>query len=328
MSLERDLRVLGANKIGPGIGDIYYLVANKTTDKYYSMLQKRRVNENRIGTVLNDVYTAMSDAQNDTAFVFPGTHTVSADLVWAKNHTHLVGVGGPLTEGDTYVDGTTITSGLSGTTSVTTLTVTGAQCQFQDALIEQGQTAATAKCALKVAGPSNYFKNFSAIGMMNTTQNTGTTSSSLEIGASASYLKFEGGTIGSPLWFDRTAVNGQILFSNTSSATLPQDITFLGTRVLNASATATNPAVRLTANNAVDRLLEFRDCTFFNFQANIGTVLTSGVFLDGCGTSHIILLSGKTCQYGWNNWADVHTYIFNATGAAAHGTGGTAIVSA
>ncbi len=328
MSLDRDLRVLGASVIGPGIGEIYYLVANKTTDKYYALLNKRRVNENRISTVLNDVYTAMSTGQNDTVFVFPGSHTLSADLVWAKNHTHSFGVGGPLTEGDTYVDGTMITSGLSGTSSVTALTITGAQNQFHNVLVEQGQAAATAKCAVKVAGPSNYFKNFSAIGMMNTTQDTGTTSSSLEIGASASYCRFEGGVIGSPLWFDRTAINGQILFSNTSSGTLPQDILFDGTKIFNASATATNPAVRLTANNAVDRLLEFRDCTFFNFQANIGTVLTSGVFLDGCGTSHIILLSGKTCQYGWNNWADVHTYIFNATGAANHGTGGTAIVSA
>ncbi len=327
MSVPRSIKDLVANKLSLNPGEISFVVDSRTDD-FAAMLTKSGVSGGSIHTTVNAAYALTTNNRDDVVCVKPGLHTLSADLAWTKNHTHLVGMGGPLTEGDTYVDGTTITSGVSGTASITALTITGAQCQFQDVLIEQGQAAATAKCAVKVAGPSNLFKNFSAVGMMNTTQDTGTTSSSLEIGASASYCRFEGGTIGSPLWFDRTAINGQILFSNTSSATLPQDITFIGTRILNASATATNPAVRLTANNAVDRLLEFRDCTFFNFQVNIGTVLTSGVFLDGCGTSHIILLSGKTCQYGWNNWADVHTYIFNAAGAANHGTGGTAIVSA
>lgn len=327
MSVPRSIKDPISNQLRVDVGELQFVVDSRT-DGFASMLTKRGVSAGSIHTTVNAAYAATSGDRDDVVVIKPGLHTLSGDLVWAKNHTHAVGRGGPLTEGDTYVDGVTVTSGMSGTASVTALTITGAQNQFHAFLVEQGQAAATAKCAVKVAGPSNYFKDFSAVGMMNTTQDTGTTASSLEIGASASYLKFEGGTIGSPLWFDRTAICGQILFSNTSSATLPQDITFIGTRILNASATNTNPAVRLTANNAVDRLLEFRDVTFFNFQANIGTVLTSGVFLDGCGTSHIILLSGKTAQYGWNNWADVHTYIFNATGAASHGTGGTAIVSA
>jgi hypothetical protein len=177
-----------------------------------------------------------------------------------------------------------------------------------------------------VKGPSNFFKNCSMIGMMTATQDAGTTSSSLEIGSSASYCRFEGCTIGSPLWYNRTAINGQILFSNSAAATVPQDIVFKDCRILNISATATNPAVRLTSNYAVDRILEFRDCTFYNFQESTGTPLTSGVFLDGCGTSHRILLSGNTAEYGWNNWADVHTYIFCASPAGS-ATGGHAVVT-
>ena len=321
MSLDRDLRVLGAAAIGPGIGEIYYLVTNKTTDKYYALLQKRRVNESRIGTVLNDVYTAMSDAQNDTVFVFPGVHTTSADLTWAKSHTHLYGVGGPLQEGDTYVDCTLITSGMAGTSSLKTLYITGAQNQFHNVMIEQGQAAATAVTAVMVKGPSNYFKNVAMAGLMSSTQDTGTTLSSLEVGSSASYCYFENCTIGTPLWDENSAINGQILFSNSSASTVPQDITFKGCRILNQSATATNPAVRLTSNYAVDRLLEFRDCTFYNFQTNLGSVLTSGVFLDGCGTTHMILLSGSTCHYGWSNWADVHTYIYSSAHAGSNVSG-------
>lgn len=311
----------------PGMGKPIFCVTAKTSsDIYYNWLRQNKVPDGSIFATLNLAYADAVTGRNDTIFIFPGVHTLSADLTWAKAHTHLYGVGGPIIEGDSYTDGIVVTSGASGTTSLKTMYITGAQNQFYGVLFEQPQAAATAVTACKVAGPSNWFKNCGFIGMMNATQDTGTTLSSLEIGPSSQYLRFEDCVIGSPLWYNRTAINGQILFSNSSAATCPQDIVFKDCRILNISATATNPAVRLTSNYAMDRLLEFRDCTFYNFQESTGTPLTSGVFLDGCGTSHRILLTGNTAQYGWHNWADVHTYIF-CSSPAGSATGGLAIVT-
>ena len=282
------------------------------------------------GTSLKTVnagYSAMVETQNDTLFCLPGTPSVlSEDLTWAKDFTHLVGLGGPAVESDHWVEGVTITSDWTGTASVITLDITGHRNQFYNVNIQQPQAAAAAVTACRVSSYGNYFKNVHFCGMMTDTQDTGTASSSLEMYTYSGFSIFEDCIIGTSLYDTRSAVNGQILFSNTDISKLPQDILFKGCRILNRSATATNPAVYLKANNAMDRLLEFRDCTFYNFWVDPSDILTSGVIKDACGTSHLILLSGSTCQYGWTDWADVHTYVFAAMPTSS-ATGGTAIVT-
>jgi hypothetical protein len=326
MSVPRSIKDPISLQIEADVGDIHFVVDSRTDD-YAAQLTKRGVSQGSIYTTVNAAYAAATTNRDDVIAVKPGLHTLSADLVWAKAHTHLVGRGGPNTEGDTYVDGTVITSGLSGTASVVALTITGAQNQFHNVTIEQGQGAATAVTAVRVAGPSATFKKCSILGLMTTTQDTGVVSSSLEIGASASYGMYEDCVIGTPLWFAKTALNGNIYFSNSAAGTVPQDIIFKGCRVFNSSATSTNSAVFLKNNYAVDRLLEFRDTTFYNFQVNMGTVLPAGVFKDTCGTTHMVLLSGTTCQYGWEDWSTgTKTYLFVAMPISS-GTGGTALIA-
>jgi len=310
---------------GIGRGEIFYVVKSKTSsDKYWALLEERDIDRSKIFTTVNAAYAATTGDRNDTVFVFPGVHTLSADLVWAKNFTHLVGLGGPAVESDYSVGGVTITS--VGTASVSTIEITGHRNQFRDINIEQHGAAATCLTACKVSSYGNYFENVHFEGLMAAASDTAG-ASSLQMHTYSGFSIFKDCIIGSPLWDVRTAATAaQIYFSNTSGATLPQNILFKGCRIFNNSATATNPAVILAANNAVDRLLEFRDCTFYNFQTNLGTVLTSGVIKDACGTTHLILLSGTTCQYGWTDWADVHTYTFAAMPTSS-ATGGTALVT-
>ena len=311
-----------------GIGKIFFVVTEKTsTDAYYALLRENKVDENTIFTTVNAAYAATTTARNDTVFVFPGVHTLSADLTWANAHTHLVGLGGPNQgNGDSYTDATVITSGTSGTSSVATITVSGAQNQFYNVFFEQNQVAATAVTAVRITGIGNFMKSCGMAGLMDNTQDTGTASSSLELGAGSHYFRAEDCTIGTNLWDVSSAINGQIYFSNTSTTNPPQNFLFKGCTIFNQSATATNPAVHLKGNYAVDRLLEFRGCTFYNFQTNLGSALTSGVIKDACGTTHMILLSGGTCQYGWTDWADVHTFVYSAVPIGS-ATGGTAVVT-
>jgi hypothetical protein len=326
MSVPRSIKDPISEQLQVDVADIKFVVDSRS-DSWAQALTKRGVSAGSIFTTVNAAYADCTTEQDDVVAVKPGLHTLSADLVWAKNHTHLVGRGGPNTEGDTYVDGTVITSGLSGTSSVVALTITGSQCQFHNATIEQGQAAATAVTAVKVAGPSVTMKKMSILGLMTTTQDTGVVSSSLEIGASASYGYYEDCIIGTPLWFAKTALNGNLYFSNSAAGTVPQDITFKGGKIYNSSATSTNSAVFLKNNYAVDRLLEFRDVTFYNFQVNMGTVLAAGVFKDTCGTTHMVLLSGTTAQYGFEDWSTgTKTYLFVAMPISS-GTGGTALIA-
>jgi len=312
---------------GIGMGKAHYVAAtSSSTSKYRDWLVSNGVNPSDIYSTVNLAYAATVDYRNDVIFVTPEVHTLTADLTWAKNHTHLVGLGGPAVESDYSVGGCTITS--VGTASVFNINITGHRNQFHNVCLDQHAAAAGALTACQVSSYGNYFENVHFIGQMTDEADTVTTSSSLQMHTYSGFSIFKNCVIGSPLWAVRgTAKNAVIRFTNTSGATLPQDILFQGCRIFSNSATATQPAVALEANNAVDRLLEFRDCTFYNFQSNLGSVLTSGVFRDACGTTHMILLSGSTCQYGWSDWADVHTYIY-AVGPTASATGGTAVVTA
>jgi hypothetical protein len=226
--------------------------------------------------------------RNDNLRVLPAVYTLTEDLTWDKSFTHLFGVGTPAVESDWTLAGITITAGQADNNSVRTLDITGHRNQFRNINLEQPQAAAEALTACRVSSYGNYFKNVHFAGMMRTEQDVGTTHSSLEMYTYSGFSIFEDCIIGTALWDVRSAVQGQIYFSNTSHATLPQDILFKGCRIFNSSTTNTNPAVLLGAQWALDRLCEFRDCTFYNFQLNIGTVLTSGVFKDACDSTHVI----------------------------------------
>ena len=326
MSVPRSMKDPISNQLQVDAGEIHFVVDSRTDD-FATMLSKRGVSQGSIYTTVNAAYAACTNNRDDVVAVKPGLHVLSADLTWANSHTHLVGRGGPnQANGDSYTDATVITSGVDGTSSVAAITVSGAQNQFHNIFIEQNQAAATAVTAVRITGASNYMKGCGMAGLMNNTQDTGTASSSLELGAGSHYFRAIDCTIGTNLWDVNSAINGQIYFSNTSTTNPPQNFLFKGCTIYNQSATATNPAVHLKGNYAVDRLLEFRDCTFYNFQTNLGTILTSGVIKDACGTTHLILLSGTTCQYGWTDWADVHTFVFAAMPTSS-ATGGTALVT-
>jgi len=326
MSVPRSIKDPISEQLQVDVGDLFFVV-DALDDGFANMLRKRGVSRGSIYSTVNAAYAATTGDQDDVVAVKPGLHNLSSDLTWAKNHTHLVGRGGPNQgNADSYTDATVISSTIGGTASVATITVSGVQNQFHNAFFEQGQAAATAVTAVRITGASNYMKKCGMSGLMSNTQDTGTASSSLELGAGSHYFMAEDCTIGTNLWDVNSAINGQIYFSNTSTTNPPQNFLFKGCTIFNQSATATNPAVSLKGNYAVDRLLEFRDCTFYNFQTNLGTILTSGVIKDACGTTHLILLSGTTCQYGWTDWADTHTFVFAAMPTSS-ATGGTALVT-
>ena len=320
--------VMSVTGLGPGIGKIFYVAPEtSSTSQYRSWWQAQGVErDNVIYKLPSAAYADMVAGRNDVMLVAPGLYTETADITWSKAHTHMIGLGGPMTEGDSYVAGVVITSGLALVHSVATITISGAQCQFHNVLFEQGQAVNTALTACRVSGASVYMKNCGFLGLMvSQSATTLTTSSSLEIISGGQYGRYEDCTIGSPYWYDRTGVTGQILFSNAASVGVdPGDIVFKGCRILDHSETAAVPAILTKANYSVDRIIEFRDCTFYNYANDLSGILTS-VIADNARNDHLFLLTGTTAQYGWATWSNYLPLCFSGVPVCS-ATGGTALV--
>lgn len=324
MSWERTMRTMVAPKIGVGVGELYYVVAARaSTDAYYSLLKARGVRDSKIFILPSDAYAATTASRNDVVLVYPGTYTETAKITWANSSTHMLGVGSrnqkiPAdagTTGNVFI--------ISTVEDTSLLSVTGHHCQFMDFSIWLNAAAAVADIAVK--GRNAYLGN---IFMKSSKNATAIASAVLGYGlhcdgSAAGYcngLTVEGCHIGDPRNTVRTA-GGMIYMTGSGNAAMCYE--FKDCVIAGWSATNACSAVFQTGNGALDRQCIWQDCTFYNFQENLGTILTGDVFADTCGTTHMNLLTGRTAQYGWDAWGG-STYTFGAMPIASV-TGGTAL---
>src|SRR3989304_10385005 len=102
-NLSASLRIwlMSTLQLGPGIGDVFYLVVSGSA--YHVWLLNQRISGDHIFTTLAAAYAAMTNRRNDVLLVYPGTYTVTASLTWANDFCHMIGLGGPNQRGyDTY----------------------------------------------------------------------------------------------------------------------------------------------------------------------------------------------------------------------------------
>ena len=320
MSLSRDLRVLGSQAIGPGIGNLFYLVTNKTTDVYYNLLLKRRVPEDQIFTTLASAEDAMTSGRNDTLFVYPGTHTVTASLTWDKNNTHLVGCGGPLSRGG-MGSGVYINCETAAVAQV--IDVQGSNVEFHNVQLRNVAANAGNLCGLKVSSGVNFYASrcqFSGQGAATQVATAGTCALWLYTASTGKPwgATFENCKIGDAGELVRT-VGAVIYFSGTAGGTAKY-VDFVDCVIEGWSQTAANPAVHFAANYCIDRWVRFKNCEFFNYYVNNVANLTQ-VFDNDCGTTFKVMLH-NTCQTGYTAWnSDGLQYIFTDSPAAG-ATGG------
>jgi hypothetical protein len=253
-------------------------------------------------SAISQAFAAASAYRNDTVVAFPGAYNITTELAWNKPQTHFCGMGGPNQRGDYSEPEVVLYTDTAAVAN--TVTVSGYNCIFKNATIQNAGANAGNLSALNLTARGCYFENMSIQGTMATGQLDVVAAASLYIGAAAYYPEFRNCIIGQNVWGTRSgALSGVIRFTNTSSATCPQNVLFDHCTVLSASETVTTAMVALPANNALDRMAEFRDCTFHNFSVNDAIKLNQVIY-DNCGTSHSILLTGACAAIGIDEWQD------------------------
>jgi hypothetical protein len=251
---------------------------------------------------IKDAYNEAQSYRNDVVVAMPGAYNITSTAAWSKPLTHLVGSSGFNQGGDYTEPGCVLYTDTAAVAS--TLTVSGYGCQFQDIAIQNAGANAGNLAAVNLTKYGCTFKNVQIAGTMATGQLDVVAAASLYVGANAYNALFENCIIGQNVWGVRSgALSGVVRFTNTASGTLPQNVKFNKCQFLSASETVTCAMIALPANYCIDRLLEFRDCTFENFSVNWGVQLDQVIY-DNCGTSHNILLSGACAAIGIDEWQD------------------------
>lgn len=331
MSAIRDIRSYLAGLIGPGIGKLYFVVDSRS-GSYATFLTGSGIGQ---GSIYTDIQTAHDVAvtnRNDVICLYPGTYNQTAAITWSKSSTHLVGMTSPMqrtpavtgTYGAAYI--TTLEATASGATS--SLAVTGHYNQFHN-------FGAINSCAAGVGtivptGRVNLFKNLYIRGGEHATQLASAVlgyavAFNATVAGHGNNNTFQSCHIGESRNTIITA-GGQIYFATTGGiSSTNQQIEFKDCFIQQVSATNACSAVFQTGNYAVDRHVLWENCQFYNFQTNLGTVLSGGVFTDTCGTTHMNLVR-KCSQYGWEDWSSgTLTYIYLDMPIAS-GTGGTMLI--
>jgi len=307
----------GGGPLGIGVGNVHYLVANKTTDLFYKMLKGRGVSTNSMYTTLATAYAATTSGQNDVVVVMPGTYTVTASLDWANDYTHLIGTGGPCYDGSDQYACSILFECL--TTSVAeVLKVSGNWNQFYNVGFANRYANAGNLTAVNVTSYGNYFYNVGMYGLMATTQDATAAAASLYVG-DAGLSKFEKCTIGSDVWTARSGTaQGQIRFTGTGR---PNNITFKDCQIKSNSNTAACVMVTMPAVTSIGRNILFDNCIFSNWYDS-GTAL-SACFFDVASTSQKNCVALHNCSaFGITEWTALDSGIIMSTMPVASTAGG------
>ena len=287
--------------LGPGIGEIEYVApATSTTSQYRTQLESMNVSSGSISTTLATAENRLTANRNDIVLAMPGSYTQTTELAWDKDHTHLLGLGGPNNEGDHSLSGVTF---YTSTTQVgETMDITGDRCIFQNFLIGNGGDHGDNVGAVNVDGWGNYFKNIKFIGIIADNQVSDVECGSLLIDRLGHFPIFEDCVIGQNGWNNRTQANqGHLRFVGTT-APAPQNGLFRRCTFLSRSDTATCAMVAIPANTSLDRLWTFDKCIFSNFGLNNANNLNQ-VFYDASGDAWNILLTDCAAT-GIDEWQD------------------------
>lgn len=228
-------------------------------------------------------YNLLTANQHDTLVLIGGATqaTISDQLDWAKNYTHLVGIAAP-------TPNTRARIGNSGNSSANNalLLVSATGCMFTNFRILQN--SATAAChAIEVTGDRNYFDNVNMQGQVNTTASTGAESSSLKLNG-AEEFRFKDCIIGTVTGAVRTAGGVLMLDGNCGKGE------FLNCKFHSVSETVGAEIINYVDATAVDRSINFDDCEFYNFSPNHVTVLDEVLDMFASPQSHDMIFKNPT----------------------------------
>jgi len=317
----------GAGLLGVGCGNVYYVVAGRTSTNYfYQQLFDNGVGEDKIFTTLASAYAATTSGRNDVIIVTPGTYTVTASLTWAKNNTHLLGVGGPCSRGGM---GTGIVFNTTTITVASIIEVTGSNCQFYDVQLRNAGDNAACLCALKVSDGVNFYaEGCHFVGQVGGTQNSTANNCALwlytDSGGKPWGATFKNCKIGDAGELVRD--DGYVIYFSGGAGGTAKYVTFDNCVIEGWCETSSKPHVYFAENYCIDRYVLFKDCFFFNYWVNQASTQEE-VIGNACGTTFYCVLMGSTCNAGFAAWNDSGLAYIHACGPAAGAAMGTAVAA-
>ena len=266
---------------------------------------------------LTEGYKRCTANKNDTVYLIGDNSgiTLSAQLSWAKNYTHLVGLCAPV--GVNKRSRIFQLSTLTGMAPLISIAATG--CIFKNWYVFQGVADATSTypVALTSAAHRNYFENVHFAGIGNDTQDHADCGSLKLDGASENL--FYDCQIGLDTIARGTAINRELYLDGAASRNKFDKCLFLAW----IEAT-THVMVELADTTAIDRYLWFNDCTFLAESVNDSLNMASALTIPSGTAQGYILITGKSSIHGIADWdSDNRGKIFNGVAApAASGAGG------
>ena len=213
-----------------------------------------------------------------------GRTAETASITWAKRFTHLVGSAAPTAQD--------VRAGV-GMAASTVFTISENGCLFKNLTFTQ---TADVNEPVTITGDYNSFIGIDFKGSLNATTGDDTAMRCLNLdGGQENY--FAGCTFGQDTIM-RSAANATIEFENAASRNV-----FEGCRFIAAIDAATPVHILFTGTSAIDRWVEFKECTFYSFSSNDGTAMTACMNLSAqTATGHVLVTGAPYLQLGITDW--------------------------
>ncbi len=282
----------------PYVGTVYYIDPNSGSDS---------ASGRTYGSALKTVaqyYSLAVSGKHDVGIIAPsggtGRTAETASITWAKRFTHLIGSAAPTAQD--------ARAGI-GMAASTVFTLSENGCLFKNLTLTQ---TADVNEPITITGDYNSFLGVDFKGSLNATTGDDTAMRCLNLdGGQENY--FGGCTLGQDTIM-RSAANATIEFENAASRNV-----FENCRLIAAIDAATPVHVLFTGTSAIDRWVEFKECTFYSFSANDATAMTACMNLSAqTATGHVLVTGAPFLDLGITDWeatasGRIHMQSYTAT---------------
>lgn len=322
--------IMQTTGLGPGIGDVHYVVpVGSTTSKFNEWLRRDlNVHESHVHHNMVDGENALTGYRNDCLLVLPGRYNTDTGFTWAKDSTHLLGLGQTIR--GYYGSGGDVTiRNLASTSAAYAMLISGSYNKIFGIHFNNFGENAACVSSVKDQGRSNHYKNC-LIGNMSRSEQAGAAAASClwidtTVTAAGHGLFIEDCFIGHSGGYTRSNNNTLMLFGPTGAVSAGCDVTLKNTIFNSRSKVAGCSAIKFAAVNTVDRMFLIDGCTFYNFyDANDITSTLTEVINDDCGTTHKIVVR-NSFQDGWGSWEATRSTVYLTQALAAGGSGITTV---
>lgn len=278
--------ILGGGLGLPYVGNIYWVDPSGGSDS-----NAGDAPDNALATVAA-AYALTTSGQHDVVLINPtggtGRTTETTAITWAKRFTHLIGNSAPTMQ-DTRA-GMSFT-GTTGT-AAGSLTISENGCIFANLTFNGTDDV---NVPVTISGDYNSFVGCDFKGALNATSGDDAAARALVL-SGAQENTFSACTFGADT-YARSTTNATLEFASAASRNVFESCNFI------MAADNVGPVhVLFTGTSAIDRWIQFNNCTWYSFWANDADKITAVMDLSAQSATGHVLLTGSQVAVGADDW--------------------------